>query len=110
MVAASDLEAEKMRRVPGIVFVDGPAGRRAHVAGSNVDVYEVIRTVRKVHGDMSRVRMGFDMVSPEYLDVAIKYYRAYPEEIDAWLDDEEALSLDELRTAIAAHLGSSGRK
>ncbi len=31
------IEALKMRRVPGIVMVDGPTGRRAVVAGSGLD-------------------------------------------------------------------------
>ena len=35
-------EALKMRRVPGIVMVDGPTGRRAVVAGSGLDVWEII--------------------------------------------------------------------
>ena len=35
-------EAVKMRRAPGIVFADGPSGRRAVVAGSGLDVWEIM--------------------------------------------------------------------
>src|SRR4029434_6562461 len=38
------IEALKMRRSPGIVMVDGPTGRRAVVAGSGLDVWEIIAT------------------------------------------------------------------
>jgi len=37
-------EALKMRRCPGILFADGPTGRRARVAGTGLDVWEVIAT------------------------------------------------------------------
>jgi ribbon-helix-helix CopG family protein len=36
MIIALLTEALKMRRVPGIVMVDGPTGRRAVVAGSGL--------------------------------------------------------------------------
>ena len=44
MITALLTEALKMRRVPGIVMVDGPTGRRAVVAGSGLDVWEIIAT------------------------------------------------------------------
>lgn len=34
-------EALKMRECPGIVLADGPAGRRAVIAGSGIDVWAV---------------------------------------------------------------------
>jgi hypothetical protein len=51
MITALLTEALKMRRVPGIVMVDGPTGRRAVVAGSGLDVWEIIATWRLgLHG------------------------------------------------------------
>ena len=35
-------EEEKMRRVPGILFVDGATGRRARVQGTGLEVFEII--------------------------------------------------------------------
>lgn len=35
-------ESVRMRRVPGIVFADGPSGRRAVVAGTGLDVWEIV--------------------------------------------------------------------
>ena len=37
-------EGIRMRRAPGIVFADGATGRRAVVAGTGLDVWEVIAT------------------------------------------------------------------
>jgi uncharacterized protein (DUF433 family) len=37
-----------MRCCPGILFADGPTGRRARVAGTGLDVWEVIATYRSV--------------------------------------------------------------
>ncbi|MDO9565134.1 MAG: hypothetical protein Q7J15_00090, partial [Candidatus Desulfaltia sp.] len=41
---AKDLlaEAVKMRRCPGIVFVNGVRGRKAKIAGTGLDVWEII--------------------------------------------------------------------
>ena len=38
---ASELlaEAAKMRRCPGVVFADGPSGRRARVEGTGIEVW-----------------------------------------------------------------------
>ncbi|MGI8552778.1 MAG: hypothetical protein ACR2PL_18615 [Dehalococcoidia bacterium] len=47
-------EAAKLRRVPGIVYADGPAGRRARVAGSGIEVFEVIRTYHRVDNEGRR--------------------------------------------------------
>ena len=42
MSVQTETEAEKMRRVPGIVFADGPTGRRARITGTGIDVFELI--------------------------------------------------------------------
>ena len=41
-------EAVRMRRVPGIVFIDGPSGRRAAIGGTGLDVWEVISTHKRL--------------------------------------------------------------
>src|SRR5574340_1050957 len=40
-------EAVRSRRFPGVVFVEGPAGRRAHLAGTGLDVWEVVELVNE---------------------------------------------------------------
>lgn len=89
-VASSLLrEAVRMRRVPGIVFMDGPAGRRASIAGTGLDVWEVIATLKSVSGDYERLRVAYEWLSDRQLSAALAYYELYPEEIDARLEEEE---------------------
>ena len=75
-------EAIKMRRCPGIVFADGPTGRRARIAGTGLDVWEVIATYRSVGRKVARLRQAYPWLSEPQLRAALGYYAAYPDEID----------------------------
>ena len=81
----------KQRRVPGIIFVDGVAGRRARVAGSGLEVCEVIMSYYEVDKDKAQLRDLYDWLTDSQIDAALAYYEAYPEEIDAWLQESERL-------------------
>jgi uncharacterized protein (DUF433 family) len=70
---------------PLIRFSDGPAGRRARLVGSGLDVWEAIATVRDNDGDLP--------ASARYLDIplglvqaAVAYYGAHQAEIDDWIE------------------------
>ncbi len=78
-----DSEAERMRRVPGIVFVDGAVGHRARVAATGIEVFEVIEDYL-LYG-RADLPLVYDWLTPEQLDAAVAYYEAYPEEIDRLL-------------------------
>jgi uncharacterized protein (DUF433 family) len=82
-------EAVRMRRVPGVVFTDGPAGRRATVAGTGLDVWEVIATWKDVGEEWGAMRESYDWLTDFQLRSAVAYYKIYPEEIDARLAVEE---------------------
>ena len=89
-VASSLLrEAVRMRRVPGIVFMDGPVGRRASIAGTGLDVWEVIATFESVGEDRGRLEASYGWLSSRQLSAALAYYGLYPEEIDARIEEEE---------------------
>ena len=75
-------EAVHMRRCPGIVFADGPTGRRARLAGTGLDVWEVIATLRSVEGHPERLRQAYPWLTPAQLRAALGYYELFPEEID----------------------------
>ena len=85
-------EAERIRRVPGIVFVDGAAGRRARVAGTGLDVFEIVKTLREVDGDLSRLHEAYSWLSEAQLQAALTYTKEYPVEIEQRLDLEERLA------------------
>jgi uncharacterized protein (DUF433 family) len=82
-------EAVRMRRVPGIVFMDGPVGRRASIAGTGLDVWEVIATFKSVAEDRERLEASYGWLSDRQLAAALAYYGLYPEEIDARIEAEE---------------------
>ena len=81
---------------PGVIFRDGLSGRRAVLIGGP-DVAEVIRAVMSARS--AEPRLGADAVlalvatntglSPRLIDTAMRYWAAYPEEIDAWIVDTE---------------------
>ncbi len=91
---AKDLLAEaiKMRRCPGIVFADGVSGRRARIAGTGLEVWEVITTYRSVNQDFSRLQKAYHWLTEQQLRAAIGYYTAYREEIDEVIERNESWS------------------
>lgn len=90
-------EAVRMRRVPGIVFVDSRTGRRPVVAGTGLDVWEVVAAWRALGEDEARLRHAYDWVTAPQLRAALNYYAIYPEEIDGRIEVEEAWTADRVR-------------
>lgn len=88
-------EALRSRRFPGVVFVDGPAGRRAHLAGTGLDVWEIVELVRE-YGSPEAVMRGFPRLTRAAIRTAAAYAEEYPEEIEVFLE-LNARSPDALR-------------
>jgi len=82
-------EGIRMRRCPGIIFTNGPAGRRATVAGTGIDVWEVVRVSKSVGGNFKATSRALPQLSRPQIDSALHYYRLYTQEIDERLDSEE---------------------
>lgn len=85
---------------PGVVVRDGATGRRAVLVGGP-DVRDVIRVVKAVCATepdldpealiaLVQTNTG---VPVRLIDTAVRYWAAYPDEIDAWIDDIEAAEL-----------------
>ncbi len=83
-------EAVKIRRCPGILFSDGPSGRRAILAGTGLNVWEVIATYKSLDRDVARHRGAYHWLSEAQLRAALGYYAAYPEEIDRQIARNDA--------------------
>jgi len=75
-------ESVKMRRCPGIVFADGPTGRRARLAGTGLDVWEVIATYQSLDRDRGRLQAAYHWLAEPQLRAALGYYAAYLDEIE----------------------------
>ena len=82
---------------PLVRFVDGPAGRRARIAGTGSDVWEVIATAKDNDGDLPAtaeyLRMALGLVQ-----AAVTYYGAFQAEIDERIERNERATA-EARTA-----------
>lgn len=86
---------------PGVLFREGPAGRRAVLSGGP-DVWEVVRAITLTRA--AEPDLGADEIVatvsentglPEKLvQVAIAYYANYPDDIDALLADADRAELD----------------
>src|SRR5687767_10456408 len=77
-------EGLQVRRFPGVVFRDGPAGRRAGLVGGP-DVWEIIRDVLAGPGrGESRIRRVATAagLSEAQVRLAVDFYAAFPDEID----------------------------
>ncbi|MBM4404667.1 MAG: DUF433 domain-containing protein [Chloroflexi bacterium] len=75
-------EALKMRRCPGIWFAEGPSGRRARIADTGLDVWEVIAAYKHMSSSWPRLRKAYDWLTQAQLRAALGYYAAYPDEIE----------------------------
>lgn len=97
--AANRLVDEALRTTehPGIVFRAGPTGRRAALAGGP-DVWEVIRAIRSAHAaepdldsdDLLNLVSDNTGVATRLLSTAVRYWAAYPDEVDAEITAADA--------------------
>jgi len=90
-------EAIKMRRCPGILFAEGTSGRRARVAGTGIEVWEVIAAYKSMKEDLRRLQKAYHWLSAEQLKAALGYYRIYPQEIDHLIERNENWSDEKVR-------------
>ncbi len=74
-------EGLRMDDHPGIGFADGPAGRRAVVVGTGLDVWEVIGSVKASDGSVVSAGRYLDL-PPTQVRAAVRYYAAFPAEVD----------------------------
>lgn len=84
-------EGLRMDDHPGIGFADGPAGRRAILLGTGLDVWEVVATVKQNGGSVEAARAYLELPMAA-MRAAIRYYAAFPEEIDRILDQQAAIT------------------
>jgi len=80
--------ALRMRRFPGVVFVDGPAGPVAHMAGTGLDVWEIVALVR-AYGSADCVLEKFPQLPARAVQIALAYAREYAEEVEEAIRENE---------------------
>ncbi len=85
-------EGMRVDEHPGIVFRDGPAGRRPGLA-AGPDVWEVIGVLKGAseHGEEAIAHTAeYLNLPPTGVRSAVSYYAAYPAEIDEWIARNDA--------------------
>lgn len=85
-------ESLRMRECPGIYFSEEPAGREVKVAGTGLGVWEVIRDYLAARRDERRLRKSFPQLSEAQVKACLLYYRKYPQEINAQIAENAALT------------------
>ena len=86
------IEAVKMRRCPGISFADGPAGRRAKIAGSGIDIWEFIATFKSIGENYDKLKETYHWLGDQQIRSALSYYALYPDEIDEKITRNEDIT------------------
>jgi uncharacterized protein (DUF433 family) len=90
-------EGLRMDEHPGIGFADGPAGRRAILLGTGLDVWEVVDTVKQNRGSVDAASRYLELPAAT-IRTAVRYYAAFPDETDELLRRRDAIAERE-RTA-----------
>lgn len=93
-------EGLKTRQFPGIVYIDGPSGRRASLA-DGPDVWQIIRALQEVPADqydpVETICIESDLHERQ-IRLAVSFFEAYPDEIEAKIEDNRAAAkrIDEM--------------
>ncbi len=82
-------EAVKMKRCPGVIFADGVTGRRARIAGTGIEVWEIIADYKAMDLSFDVLRHAYHWLQESQLRAALGYYRLYPEEIEKRILQDE---------------------
>ena len=88
------MEAVKMRKCPGIVFADGPGGRRARIAGTGIDVWELIAAFKGMNEDHEKLKSAYHWLADGQIRAALSYFVLYPDEIRELIDRNEEATED----------------
>jgi hypothetical protein len=124
-------EALRAEEHPGIVFRPGPTGRRAGLA-RGPDVWEVIGALHAAREEdpslageaLAGAIADVTGINPQMVHVAIRYYAAYPDEVNeritanteaareaeaVWQAEQELLGAQDRASRVAAPVRKPGR-
>ncbi|RPI76210.1 MAG: DUF433 domain-containing protein [Desulfobacteraceae bacterium] len=76
------IEALKARKCPGIIYVDGPSGRRARIAGSGIEVWEFMANFKAMNEDYAKIKQAYHWLNEQQIRAAFTYYTFYPDDIE----------------------------
>lgn len=100
-------EALKMRHCRGILFSQGVTGRRARIAGTGVEVWEVVYEYQIVGKNVEALKKALPHLTERQIIAALNYYRAYPEEINELIQNNEAITDETVKNRFSFSKGKS---
>lgn len=90
-------EAIKAHRSPGIIYSEGVSGKRARIAGSGIEVWEIIAVYKNSGQTFKRLQKAYHWLTEQQIKAALGYYSFYREEIDALVAENEQWSLESIK-------------
>ena len=84
-------EGMRVDEHPGIYFRDGGSGRRPAVLGTRLDVAQIIETLRQNDNSIEETAEYLDL-SPAQVETALRYYAAYRDEVDEWIEQSRSIA------------------
>jgi len=95
--AGARLVEEGLRRAEFalIDFRDTPLGRQAYVQGTRLAVGMVVKIVRSFGGSVEKAADHLER-PPAMIQAAVNYAQAFPDEIEAAVQDNEAMDFEQL--------------
>jgi len=99
--ASARLVEEGLRRseFAFIDFRDSASGRHAFIQGSSLSVWEVMLVARDYQGDAVTVAKHFGWPETK-VRAAFNYARAFPDEVDAAISENDAADFESLSRAL----------
>ena len=82
-------EAIKAHRSPGIIYSEGVRGKRARIAGTGIEVWEIIAVYKSSGQTFKRLRLSYHWLTEQQIKAALGYYSLYREEIDALIAEND---------------------
>ena len=89
-------EAVRMRRIPGIVFANEGDRRAAKIAGTGLDVWEIIRTYREGDEDWETLKQSYHWLDDRQLRAALAYAEAYPDDVNPRVREADEFDVEEV--------------
>jgi uncharacterized protein (DUF433 family) len=83
-----------MDATPGIIV--SPLTRRARVAGTGLEVFEIIRQYQAAHEDFALLQAAYHWLTRDQLRAALNYYDRHREEVDVRLAREQTTRLEDI--------------